>query len=859
MIRLTHICLFFCLLCFSSNLVYTQEHGTLIVSYSTGEKAERLDRVRFSLIAENGRAQELYPKGDAFIEGSDSESRLVVIENLPIGEYKLRFLIPNADKHFNDIPEKIINITKDKVVRIDQFIDNKESVEPIAQSLIRRPSGIFVINNYNAQLTVTSNQPNARWTLLRNGVAIYQGVGSVTNFQVLDGDDFNVVPEPLEGYTVRVSPDNFSIYPMQTMRVSIAYERSTGNFSIITPFPNGETLTFTLKSPNAPPATFRVKSIDGKIFWKSPPLPTGEYEVTFELPKNFAQIPSEKIFIQRGSNKQLTLQLFTKNSLRITTNVPEAIFSLTSQSDFRVWQGEGREYTFTDIPPGMYKISFSTRDPQYFVPPKEMKFYLGDRENKELKANFQMVGKLTIKTNIDRSRINIQEIGGLQKRYQDNIYNYSKDFALPEGRYRITLSSISEDKSTTVNFQSPDPVEINLKALSKEELNLNFHLNGTPSEKQRKLNVTLGLSSAGFTIYKVNKRGRELVGHYTGKNTQVTLPSADVFDIIFDTIPNYKTPDPATIEIKEGEEKTLLHEYVPIAALISIPAGRAIIGDAFSEEKINELPAKIVILSGFSIGSFEVTNAEFAEWLNKAIKAGTISYIHEGEKRGQILDSKGKLLFKTFEADAYSQIFAQQQTIGTPLFMPLAGKDFYPVINVTWYGALEYCKDNKCRLPTEAEWEKAAGMAREVENKPLRKYRFSFGRDEIDPTWANYKSNDNAIQYFKVLTTPVGFYNGINILPLSMTPYSQQKTNLAQSPYGAFDMSGNVWEWVLDWFDEDYIANMPEKNPQGPSEGEHKVAKGGCYDSLANGVRVTERMGLPPDYCDAYTGFRIAQ
>ncbi len=262
----------------------------------------------------------------------------------------------------------------------------------------------------------------------------------------------------------------------------------------------------------------------------------------------------------------------------------------------------------------------------------------------------------------------------------------------------------------------------------------------------------------------------------------------------------------------------------------------------------------------FSIGSYEVTNAEFVDWLNNSIKAGTISYIKEADKRGQVIDTKGKLLFKTFEADAYSQISAQRQTATDyPFFTTLAGKDFYPVINVTWYGAQEFCLDNKFRLPTEAEWEKAAGMALETKDQPLKKYRYGFSRNDIDPTWANYKANDDVIQHFKVLTTPVGFYNGTNTLPLSLTSYSQQKTNLAQSPYGAFDMSGNVWEWTSDWFDEDYIANMPEKDPQGPSQGTQKVAKGGCYDSLSDGVRVTERMGLPPDYCDAYTGFRVAR
>ncbi|MEI8365903.1 MAG: formylglycine-generating enzyme family protein [Parachlamydiaceae bacterium] len=297
------------------------------------------------------------------------------------------------------------------------------------------------------------------------------------------------------------------------------------------------------------------------------------------------------------------------------------------------------------------------------------------------------------------------------------------------------------------------------------------------------------------------------------------------------------------------------------SAIISahIPAGKAMIGAVSSGNPTNELPAKTVDLAAFSIGIYEVTNAQYSTWLNDAIKNGKVVYVAEADQRGQVMDMQGYLIFKTFEADPYSQIFIHQRSIGAPQFLPVAGKDNYPVVNVSWRGAVAYCQDNQCRLPTEAEWEKAAGMEPEVLGKPLKKYLYGFGSDQIDRTFANYKISDSPIQNFQVATTPVGFYNGVNLLPLNLNHSEQQRTHLAKSPYGAFDMSGNVWEWVADWYDAGYIANMSDTNPQGPLSGYSKVVKGGCYDSLAEGVRVTERLGLPLEYADAYTGFRVAK
>jgi formylglycine-generating enzyme required for sulfatase activity len=82
-------------------------------------------------------------------------------------------------------------------------------------------------------------------------------------------------------------------------------------------------------------------------------------------------------------------------------------------------------------------------------------------------------------------------------------------------------------------------------------------------------------------------------------------------------------------------------------------------------------------------------------------------------------------------------------------------------------------------------------------------------------------------------------------------------THKAVSPVGAYDMSGNVWEWTSDWFQPEYSASLSLQDPQGPATGTDKVAKGGSYASIAQDVRCSARLALPPEHMDAMTGFRV--
>lgn len=235
------------------------------------------------------------------------------------------------------------------------------------------------------------------------------------------------------------------------------------------------------------------------------------------------------------------------------------------------------------------------------------------------------------------------------------------------------------------------------------------------------------------------------------------------------------------------------------APMVEIPTGSFPMGVPPGDRDggRDEYPRHEVVLDTFLIDQFEVTNGRYLEFIKST-----------GHRVPQNPTNPTRNLWQ-----------------GGTITESLAER---PVINVDWFDADAYCKWAGKRLPTEAEWEKAA--------KGISDRRFPWGN--VEPTAKHLNYNQKWIGEKTLM--PVGSYEA------------------GKSPYGVYDIVGNVWEWVNDWYDARYYEKSPSKNPPGPQEGTKKVIRGAGWQNETPTVRIFTRVDSDPTMRNESTGFRCA-
>jgi formylglycine-generating enzyme required for sulfatase activity len=235
-------------------------------------------------------------------------------------------------------------------------------------------------------------------------------------------------------------------------------------------------------------------------------------------------------------------------------------------------------------------------------------------------------------------------------------------------------------------------------------------------------------------------------------------------------------------------------------ALVFVPAGAFLLGSnaADPEGRSSEQPQLEVSLPAFWIDQTEVTNGMFSQCVG------------EGGCSGEVLDN-------TITRNNY--------------YSDLSFGEF-PVVNVNWKQATDYCVWAGRHLPTEAEWEKAA---RGPEGALYPWGDSDPGCDELNFANPGPGQGQCAEDTLRVGSFPDG-----------------------ASPYGALDMAGNVWEWVSDWYAPDVYTTLDPQAPAGPAFGETRVIRGGGYADGDRDVRAANRHHTDPTIISYFIGFRCA-
>ena len=261
------------------------------------------------------------------------------------------------------------------------------------------------------------------------------------------------------------------------------------------------------------------------------------------------------------------------------------------------------------------------------------------------------------------------------------------------------------------------------------------------------------------------------------------------------------SPVPAIVDTEVPTPEPVIENDIGIE-WIAVRGGTFSMGS--NDGDVNEQPVHSVTVSDFEISKYEITNSQFAFFLNEI----------DAENNG------------SFQSVPYLTMGNAEIFQKGGVFLVDEGKDDFPVNFVTWHGATAYAEWIGARLPTEAEWEFAANGGVLTQN-----HAYS-GSNDLDAIAWHYRNSDQ---------------------------HTHQVGTKSSNELGIYDMTGNVWEWCSDWYAENYYSISPNENPQGAENGMRRILRGGSWHSSRDVSNIHNRLSLVPEKTESYFGFRVVR
>lgn len=276
-------------------------------------------------------------------------------------------------------------------------------------------------------------------------------------------------------------------------------------------------------------------------------------------------------------------------------------------------------------------------------------------------------------------------------------------------------------------------------------------------------------------------------------------------------------------------------------ATVRVPGGAFTMGtDDPGYPADGEGPPHRVELSTYSIGVHAVTNAEFAAFVDATGHVTTAERFGNSFVFGGLLPDDFPPTRAVAAAPWWREVLGASWQHPEGPHSDVADRPDHPVVHVSWFDAEAFCSWAGARLPTEAEWERAARGGRDGHHFPWGDDREPDGTHRMNVFQGTFPGDDTAADGWAG-TCPVGTY--------------------PPNDLGLHETTGNVWEWCADWFDPTYYARAPAADPAGPEQGSARVMRGGsylCHESYCWRYRVDARSANTPDSSTGNLGFRIA-